>query len=176
MAPSNQPTPAQVATGIVEGMRNDAKLGCVSDFDAELQRRIADVIEGEREMARLVFDFYATPFDAVLPGRSRGRPRGPMNGPFVNLSSLDLQVVADAYKTLGWRWGRRGIPGPTEIRGAIDRLAASTGGSSGGLCVARGRPDRVAFSSRLWVLIAAYSGRALVSPFETTDPPPNENT
>ena len=60
---TNQPSPHDVARAIVEGMRADERGGYVADFDAELTRRIADVIAGEREQARTVFDFYAIPFE-----------------------------------------------------------------------------------------------------------------
>ena len=67
MSVTRYPTPAEVAAGIVDGVRKDETLGCVADADAELRERITHVIEGEREMARRWFDFYSIPLDGGEP-------------------------------------------------------------------------------------------------------------
>jgi hypothetical protein len=66
MSAHSQPTPLEVARGIVEGLLSDGHLGAMPatrDGCAELITRIAHVIDGERQHARFLFEYYGMDAD-----------------------------------------------------------------------------------------------------------------
>ena len=61
MSGHSQPTPLEVARSVFEGLLNDGHFGAMpasADGCAELVKRIAHVIEGERGHARYLFEYY----------------------------------------------------------------------------------------------------------------------